>query len=215
MTDIITLAENEHTTKVITGLTDSFTGQSVDAAVIDKGGTYQLKYCSKSAIEAGDKLSTFGITMDLYDCSTDPGATILCTKEFIMVTNTCTSLPATDWFNADYKSGDELPVVRTMYVNVDLTGDYSISGIAHLTRLIIGQNVTKITGKSAISKTYALPLLSIPTNVTEIGNRSIKVVDGPTTLKVYCSLSAEDVAKIVKSANQVIYTTGPLPISQL
>jgi hypothetical protein len=59
MTDIITLAENEHTTKVITGLTDSFTGQSVDAAVIDKGGTYQLKYCSKSAIEAGDKLSTF------------------------------------------------------------------------------------------------------------------------------------------------------------
>ena len=215
LADIITLAENENCTRAITGLIDGFTGQDIDAAVIDKGGRYLLKYCSKSSIEPGDKLSTFGIQMELYDCANDPDADILCTKEFIMVTNACTSLPASDWFNTDYRSYSELPVVRTLYVNKNLTGSYTISGVVHLTRLIIGNNVTQITGKSAIANTNSLSVLSIPSSVTQLGNNSIKVADGPSNMNIYCSLSSTEAAKIVKLSSQVVHTTGPLPISQL
>ena len=215
LADIITLAENENCTKVITGLTDTFTGQDIDAAVIDKGGKYLLKYCSKNSIEAGDKLSTFGIQMELYDCATDPNADILCSKEFIMVTKDCTSLPSEAWFQTEYRSWSRLPVVRTMYVNKNLTGDYSISGVVHLTRLIIGNNVTTITGSGAICNTNALTVLSIPSSVTELGMYSIRVADGPESLAIYCSLSVSNVSKILKLPNQVVHTTGALPVSQL
>jgi len=215
LADLITLAENENCTKVITGLTDGFTGQDITSDIIDKGGKYYLKYCSKNRIDAGDNLSTFGIQTEQYDCASDPEATILCSKEFIMVTAACTSLPSSDWFKATRKNWEDLPRVRTMYVNKNLTGDSSISGVVNLTRLIIGNNVTSITGRAAISNTNSLPVLSIPSGVTELANKAIRVGDGPVDMKIYCSLSAEDVAKISKLDSQTVYTTGPLPISQL
>jgi len=215
LADLITLAENENCTKVITGLTDSFTGQDITAAVINKGGRYQLRYCGKSSISSTDKLSTFGIQPELYDLSSDPGADVLCSYEFLMITNDCTELPSEDWFNTEFKSGDELPQVRTLYVNRNLTGDYVISGVIRLTRLVIGNNVTRITGKSAISNTNSLSVLSIPSSVTEVGNKSIKVSDGPSTMHIYCSLSSENAAKINKTSSQTLHTDGALPVSQL
>ena len=215
LADLITLAENENCTKVITGLTDSFTGQDIDAAVINKGGRYQLKYCSKSSISSTDNLSTFGIQPELYDLGSDPQANVLCSHEFLMITNDCTELPSGDWFNTEYKDWDDLPQVRTLYVNKDLTGDDSISGVVHLTRLIIGNNVTRITGNGAISNTNSLPLLSIPSSVTEVGKKAIKVMDGPSDMHIYCSLSSENAAKIMKTSSQTLHTDGALPISQL
>ena len=215
LADLITLAENENCTKVITGLTDSFTGQDITAAVIDKGGRYQLKYCSKSSISPTDSLSTFGIEPALYDLGSDPQANVLCSYEFLMITNDCTELPADDWFNTEYKGWDALPHVKTLYVNKNLTGDYVISGVVRLTRLIIGSDVTKITGDSAICDTNVLPLLSIPSSVTEVGTGSIKVMDGPSSMHIYCSLSSANAAKIMKSSAQTLHTDGTLPISQL
>lgn len=215
LADLITLAENENCTKVITGLTDSFTGQDIDAAVIDKGGKYQMRFCSKSAIGPNDSLSTYGITTELYDDFTnDTNMVILSSKEFIMITNDCTVLPSENWFKPGFKPWDELPKVRTMYVNKNLTGNYSISGVVHLTRLILGNDITKITGRGAISNTNSLPELSIPSSVTEMGEKAIKVADGPENMHIYCSLSSTDVAKILKGPNQTVHTTGPKPISQ-
>lgn len=215
LADLITLAENENCTKVITGLTDGFTGQDIDEAVINKGGKYQLRYCSKSSISPTDSLSTFGIQAEYYDFASDPQADVLCSHRFLMITNDCTELPSSRWFNDEYKSGDALPQVRTLYVNKDLTGNYSISGVIHLTRLIIGNNVTRITGRSAINNTNSLSVLSIPSSVTEVGNKSIRVMDGPSTMHIYCSLSSENAAKIMKSSSQTLHTDGALPISQL
>ena len=214
LADLISLAENENCTKVITGLTDSFTGQDIDAAVIDKGGNYQMRFCNKSSIGPNDKLSTFGITTELYDFSNDPDAVTLCSKEFIMITNDCNVLPAESWFKPAYKAWDDLPKVRTMYVNKNLTGNYSISGVVHLTRLILGNDMTQITGRAAISNTNSLPELSIPSGITQLGDKSIRVSDGPINMNIYCSLSSTDAAKIVKISTQTIHTTGPKPISQ-
>ena len=214
LADLITLAENENCTKVITGLTDSFTGQDITSAVIDKGGRYQMRFCGRSSIGPDDSLSTYGITTELYDFSNDPNEKIICSKEFIMITNDCTVLPAENWFKPFYKTWDDLPQVRTMYVNKNLTGDYSLAGVVHLTRLILGYDITQITGRGAISNTNSLPELSIPSSVTQLGEKAIKVVDGPSDLKVYCSLSSANVAKILKASSQTIYTTGPKPISQ-
>ncbi len=214
LADIITLAENENCTKVITGLTDSFTGQDIDAAVIDKGGRYQMRFCSKSSIGPDDSLSTFGITTELYDFTNDSNAVILSSKEFIMITNDCTVLPSDNWFKSAFKPWEDLPKVRTMYVNKNLTGNYSISGVVNLTRLILGNDITQITGKGAISNTNSLPELSIPSGVTQLGDKSIRVNDGPSDMHIYCSLSSADVAKLLIGLSQTVHTTGPKPISQ-
>lgn len=214
LADLITLAENENCTKVITGLTDGFTGQDIDAAVINKGGTYQLRFCSRSSIGETDSLSTFGILTELYDFTNDSDRSVLSSKEFIMITNDCTVLPSENWFQPGYKPADQLPKVRTMYVNKNLTGNFSISGVINLTRLILGNDMTAITGKAAISNTNSLPELSIPAGITELGDKAIRLADGPANMQIYCSLSSEDVAKIFRSSGQTVHTTGPRPISE-
>lgn len=212
--DLITLAENENCTKVIVGLTDSTNGADIAAAMINKGSTYTLRNRIKSSIESNDSLSTFGITTELYDFTNDSNRVILSSKEFIMITNDCTVLPSDNWFKSAFKPWEDLPKVRTMYVNKNLTGNYSISGVVNLTRLILGNDITQITGKGAISNTNSLPELSIPSGVTQLGDKSIRVNDGPSDMHIYCSLSSADVAKLLIGLSQTVHTTGPKPISQ-
>lgn len=180
MSDIITLAENENCTGIIVGLRDTLTGEDIGNALTPLNGTYTLKYCPFSSISPDMSLSSVGIEAQVYTFAGDPDGDTLRTKHFVMITKSCSVLPSRgNWFKGQPYGSDEPQAtqVRTLYVNKNVENECALSNLPFLTRLIFGHDMTKITGDDALSQLRVLPVLSIPPNVTQIGEYAVLLYD--------------------------------------